>query len=105
MPLMIATASSMAFFMVWHARRPGIPLGAGWPGRAGGGAVIYLAPPTVPDAMAGEAEIVRRQGLEFINIPIRFGAWPGSGRSWATGPRRRPGRRWSPGRCVASPML
>ena len=39
----------------------------------GFGAVIYLAPPTVPDAIAGEAETVRRQGLEFINIPIRFG--------------------------------
>jgi len=39
----------------------------------GFGAVIYLAPPTVPDAIAGEAEIVRQQGLEFINIPIRFG--------------------------------
>lgn len=39
----------------------------------GFGAVIYLAPPTVPDAIAGEAEIVRRQGLEFINIPIGFG--------------------------------
>lgn len=38
----------------------------------GFGAVIYLAPPTVPDAVAGEAEIVRRQGLEFINIPIGF---------------------------------
>ncbi|MQA36665.1 phosphotyrosine protein phosphatase [Rugamonas sp. FT29W] len=39
----------------------------------GFGAVIYLAPPTVSDAVAGEAEIVRRQGLEFINIPIGFG--------------------------------
>jgi len=39
----------------------------------GFGAVIYLAPPTVPDAIASEADIVRRQGLEFINIPIRFG--------------------------------
>jgi protein tyrosine phosphatase (PTP) superfamily phosphohydrolase (DUF442 family) len=36
-------------------------------------AVIYLAPLTVPDAVPGEAEIVRRQGLEFINIPIQFG--------------------------------
>jgi protein tyrosine phosphatase (PTP) superfamily phosphohydrolase (DUF442 family) len=39
----------------------------------GFGAVIYLAPPTVPDAVPGEAEIVRKQGLEFINIPIKFG--------------------------------
>ncbi len=36
-------------------------------------AVIYLAPPTVPDAIAGEADIVRKQGLEFTNIPIKFG--------------------------------
>jgi protein tyrosine phosphatase (PTP) superfamily phosphohydrolase (DUF442 family) len=36
-------------------------------------AVIYLAPPTVRDAVPGEAEIVRRQGLEFVNIPIQFG--------------------------------
>ena len=36
-------------------------------------AVIYLAPPTVPDAVPGEADIVRAQGLEFINIPIKFG--------------------------------
>jgi protein tyrosine phosphatase (PTP) superfamily phosphohydrolase (DUF442 family) len=36
-------------------------------------AVIYLAPPTVPDAVADEGEIVRRQGLEFIDIPIQFG--------------------------------
>lgn len=38
----------------------------------GFGAVIYLAPPTVADAVAGEADIVRKQGLEFVNIPIRF---------------------------------
>jgi protein tyrosine phosphatase (PTP) superfamily phosphohydrolase (DUF442 family) len=36
-------------------------------------AVVYLAPPTVPDAVAGEGDIVRRQGLEFVNIPIQFG--------------------------------
>lgn len=42
-------------------------------GTQGFGAVIYLAPPTVPDAVPDEAEIVRRQGLEFVNIPIRFG--------------------------------
>lgn len=39
----------------------------------GFGAVIYLAPPTSSDAVAGEADIVRNQGLEFINIPIEFG--------------------------------
>lgn len=42
-------------------------------GAQGFGAVIYLAPPTSSDAVAGEADIVRRQGLEFINIPIEFG--------------------------------
>lgn len=36
-------------------------------------AVIYLAPPTVPDAIPNESDIVRRQGLEFVNIPIAFG--------------------------------
>jgi protein tyrosine phosphatase (PTP) superfamily phosphohydrolase (DUF442 family) len=34
---------------------------------------IYLAPLTVSDAVPEEAEIVRKQGLEFINIPIKFG--------------------------------
>jgi len=38
----------------------------------GFGAVIYLAPPSVPDAVPGEGDIVRRQGLEFVNIPIDF---------------------------------
>lgn len=42
-------------------------------GEQGYKAVIYLAPPTVRDAVADEADIVRRQGLEFINIPIPFG--------------------------------
>ena len=35
-------------------------------------AVVYLAPPTVPDALADEPKIVGRQGLVFVNIPI---AW------------------------------
>jgi protein tyrosine phosphatase (PTP) superfamily phosphohydrolase (DUF442 family) len=39
----------------------------------GFGAVIYLAPPTSPDAVRDEAQILRSQGLEFINIPIGFG--------------------------------
>lgn len=39
----------------------------------GFGAVIYLAPQTVPDAVADEENIVRRQGMQFINIPIQFG--------------------------------
>ena len=34
--------------------------------------VIYLAPPTVPDAVRDEQLIVARQGLTFVNIPIRF---------------------------------
>ena len=38
----------------------------------GFGADIYLAPPTVPDAVADEAAIVERQGLAFVNIPIKF---------------------------------
>ena len=35
-------------------------------------AVIYLAPPTVSDAVPAEAELVRKQGMEFVNIPIPF---------------------------------
>lgn len=35
-------------------------------------AVIYLAPPTVRDAVANEPEILRSQGLEFVNIPIQW---------------------------------
>ncbi len=35
-------------------------------------AVIYLAPPTVSDAVRDEQLIVARQGLTFINIPIKF---------------------------------
>jgi protein tyrosine phosphatase (PTP) superfamily phosphohydrolase (DUF442 family) len=35
-------------------------------------AVVYLAPPTVSDAVKDEAAIVARQGMTFINIPIRF---------------------------------
>lgn len=38
----------------------------------GFGAVIYLAPPTVSDAVRDEALIVGRQGLVFVNIPIIF---------------------------------
>ena len=40
----------------------------------GFGAVVYLAPPTVQDAVRDEPLIVGRQGLVFINIPIRFEA-------------------------------
>ena len=35
-------------------------------------AVIYLAPPNVADAVRDEQLIVTRQGLTFINIPIKF---------------------------------
>jgi protein tyrosine phosphatase (PTP) superfamily phosphohydrolase (DUF442 family) len=38
----------------------------------GFGAVIYLVPPTVPDAVRDEAYIVGRQGLVFVNLPISF---------------------------------
>lgn len=41
-------------------------------GQQGFGAVIYLAPPGVPDAVADEARIVGRQGLVFVNLPIAF---------------------------------
>lgn len=43
-------------------------------GAQGYGAVIYLAPLTVSDAVPAEGDIVRKQGLEFINIPIEFGS-------------------------------
>ena len=42
-------------------------------GSDGFNAVIYLAPTTVMDAVTGEADIVRGQGMEWINIPIDFG--------------------------------
>jgi protein tyrosine phosphatase (PTP) superfamily phosphohydrolase (DUF442 family) len=35
-------------------------------------AVVYLAPPTVHDAVREEPSIVAGQGLAFINIPIDF---------------------------------
>jgi protein tyrosine phosphatase (PTP) superfamily phosphohydrolase (DUF442 family) len=38
----------------------------------GFGAVVYLAPPTVHDAVADEAKIVGGQGLAYVNLPIRF---------------------------------
>jgi len=41
-------------------------------GEQGFGAVIYLAPTTVSDAVRDEREIVERQGLAWINIPMRF---------------------------------
>jgi len=38
----------------------------------GFGAVIYLAPPTVSDAVRDEAMIVGKQGITYVNLPIRF---------------------------------
>ena len=38
----------------------------------GYGEVIYLAPTSVPGAVADEAEIVSHQGLKYVNLPIRF---------------------------------
>lgn len=43
-------------------------------GRQGYQAVVYLAPSDVPNAVPGEAGIVAAQGLEFVHIPIPFGA-------------------------------
>jgi len=40
----------------------------------GFGAVVYLAPPTVHDAVRDEPAILERQGIAFVNIPIRFDA-------------------------------
>lgn len=37
-------------------------------------AVIYLVPPDAVDAVPREAELVREQGLEFVQVPIRFDA-------------------------------
>ncbi len=42
-------------------------------GAQGYQAVIYLAPPTVSDAVHDEALIVGRQGMVFVNLPIQFG--------------------------------
>jgi protein tyrosine phosphatase (PTP) superfamily phosphohydrolase (DUF442 family) len=36
-------------------------------------AVLYLAPFTVPHAVKDEAEILERQGIAFVHIPIPFG--------------------------------
>lgn len=37
-------------------------------------AVIYLAPSTVSSAVHEEPELLARQGIEFVQIPIAFGA-------------------------------
>ncbi len=36
-------------------------------------AVIYLAPFSVPGAVIGEPNILKQQGIAFVNIPIGFG--------------------------------
>lgn len=41
-------------------------------GALGYAGVIYLAPPTVPDAVHDEAAILERQGIRFTNVPIAF---------------------------------
>lgn len=43
-------------------------------GALGVEAVIYLAPNSVPDAVRNEPELVKRQGIEFVHIPIPFNA-------------------------------
>lgn len=42
-------------------------------GALGFDAVIYLAPPSVSDAVPDEPALVQGQGLHYINIPIPFG--------------------------------
>lgn len=42
--------------------------------RLGIQAVVYLAPSSVPDVVKDEPELLRRQGIEFIHLPIPFGA-------------------------------
>jgi protein tyrosine phosphatase (PTP) superfamily phosphohydrolase (DUF442 family) len=41
-------------------------------GPLGMAAVIYLAPESVPSAVAGEGQILARQGVSYFNIPIPF---------------------------------
>ena len=43
-------------------------------GALGVHAVIYLAPSSVPDAVKNEPELLKRQGIEFVHIPIPFNA-------------------------------
>lgn len=42
-------------------------------GAQGFQAVIYLAPSTVSSAVPEEAQILTRQGIEFVHLPIPFG--------------------------------
>lgn len=41
-------------------------------GQLGFEAVIYLAPLTVPDAVPTEPQLLARQHIDFLNIPIAF---------------------------------
>lgn len=41
--------------------------------KGGFQAVIYLAPPTVTDAIAEEPQLVVQQGLSYVNIPVAWG--------------------------------
>ncbi len=52
----------------------GQPTAAALAGLAAAGfeAVIYLAPPSVPDAVRDEPSILQRQGIEYLNLPIAF---------------------------------
>jgi len=43
-------------------------------GAHGFQAVVYLAPSTVPNAVKDEGELLARQGIEFVHIPIPFEA-------------------------------
>jgi protein tyrosine phosphatase (PTP) superfamily phosphohydrolase (DUF442 family) len=43
-------------------------------GAAGFQAVVYLAPSDVSGAVRAEPEILARQGIEFVHIPIPFGS-------------------------------
>lgn len=40
--------------------------------KLGFNAVINLAPPTAPDAVANEPQIISNQGMTFVNIPIQW---------------------------------
>jgi protein tyrosine phosphatase (PTP) superfamily phosphohydrolase (DUF442 family) len=42
-------------------------------GAQGFRAVVYLAPPTVSDAVREEPAILAAQGIDYVNIPIPFG--------------------------------
>lgn len=43
-------------------------------GEQGVQAVIYLAPATVSDAVKNEPDLLNKQGIEFVHIPIPFDA-------------------------------